>query len=1024
MSTKDQDRPNFTEQDAMQFADELFNIQGVAQELPSERDRNFYIKTKSGEEYVLKIAATSEKREILDFQNAAMNHLRKQKSTVNYPQVQKSRTGDSIVTISDTKARLHFIRVLSHLPGKVFAKVTPHSPDLLFNLGKFIGQMSHDLSGFSHLATQRDLYWDLKNAVSVITQHKGLITDPDKRDLVEYFQQLFETHVQPALPQLRTSVIHNDSNDYNIIIDQAHIPQERRFGIIDFGDMVASHTVFELAVATAYAIMDKPDPITAAAQVISGFHSVFPLTEQEIELLFYLICTRLSMSVSICAYQQKLEPENEYLRISEQSAWRLLFQLKKVHPRFATYTFRHACNLAPLAQNKEIVNWLQTKHKQIGPIVDLNLRSAPLTILDLSVSSSAFSSLLYAPNASTIPDFGVNKTKIEKKHTGIGRYNEVRWIYPTKESLATITPGKEEPNIHLGMDIFLKPGTPIRAPLAGRIHSLQIHATNQTPGPTIILEHQTKTKLNFYTMYGNVTQDSIRELEPGSPVRKGDQIGTLGEFKIEGKELSHLHFQIILDLLDYTGTFPNMAKSSQREVWLSLCPNPNLILGIPPEAFPVEPMTTTEILRIRNHHISNTLSVAYQKPLHIVRGLMQYLFDDTGKAYLDAVNNVPHVGHCHPHVVKKLLQQAAILNTNTRYLHENLIKYAQQLCATLPEPLHVCFFVNSGSEANELALRLAFTHTNQRDLIVIDGAYHGNTGNLIDISPYKSEGPGGKGPPPHVHKITMPDVYRGKYRASDPKAGEKYAQEIPGVIDQINKSGRGIAAFICEPLMGCGGQIVLPRNYLREAFRYVRQAGGLCIVDEVQVGFGRVGTHWWGFQTQNVVPDIVALGKPIGNGHPLAAVITTPEIANSFNTGMEFFSTTGGNPVSCAVGMAVLDVIKSEKLQNHALEVGNYLMHQLTQLKHKHPIIGDVRGLGLFIGIELIKNHKTLTPAKEEAKYIIERMKDLGVLISIDGPLYNVLKIKPPLVFTKENANYLVTTLDQVLSEDFVNLTN
>ena len=194
-------------------------------------------------------------------------------------------------------------------------------------------------------------------------------------------------------------------------------------------------------------------------------------------------------------------------------------------------------------------------------------------------------------------------------------------------------------------------------------------------------------------------------------------------------------------------------------------------------------------------------------------------------------------------------------------------------------------------------------------------------------------------------------------------------------------------------------------------------------MDEVQVGFGRVGTNWWGFQTQNVVPDIVTLGKPIGNGHPLAAVVTTPEIANSFNTGMEFFSTMGGNPVSCAVGMAVLDVIKEEKLQNHALEVGNYLMQQLTQLKDKHSIIGDVRGLGLFIGVELIKNHETLTPAKEEAKYIIERMKDLGVLISIDGPLYNVLKIKPPLVFTKENANYLAITLDRVLSEDFVNLT-
>jgi 4-aminobutyrate aminotransferase-like enzyme/Ser/Thr protein kinase RdoA (MazF antagonist) len=1024
VSTKDQDRPDFTEQDAVQFADEFFNIQGVAQELPSERDRNFYIRTKSGKEFVLKIAATSEQREILDLQNAAMNHLREQGSSVNYPQVQKSRTGESIVTVSDSKGKPHFIRVLSYLPGKVFAKVNPHTLDLLLDLGKFVGQISHDFADFSHPAAQRDLYWDLKNAASVIKQHKDHIMDFDKRQLIERFQQLYELHVQPVLSQLRTSVIHNDGNDYNIIIDKAYDPRERRYGIIDFGDMVASHTVFELAVATAYAIMDNPDPIIAAAQVVRGYHSVFSLTEQEIELLFYLICTRLAMSVSICAYQQKLEPENEYLRISEQSAWNLLFRLKDVHPRFATYVFRHACNLTPFPQHKKIVKWLQTKRKQIGSIVELDLRSAPLLVFDLSVSSPAFSSLLYTDNAPNIADVFINKMELENAQAGIGRYNEIRWAYFTKHSLTAITPGREERNLHLGMDIFLEPGTPVLAPLAGRIHSLRTQATDQTPGSTIILEHQTDTKLKFFTMYGNVSEDSIRELEPGTMVKKGNQIATIGEFKIDDRELSHLHFQIILDLLDHTGKFPNMAKPSQREIWLNLCPDPNLILGIPPERFPTEPLKTPNILRLRAHHISNTLSIHYQKPLHIVRGLMQYLFDDTGKAYLDAVNNVLHVGHCHPHVVKALQEQAAVLNTNTRYLHENLVKYSQRLCATLPEPLRFCFFVNSGSEANELALRLAYTHTKQRDLIVLDGAYHGNTSNLIDISPYKSDGPGGKGTPPHVHKITMPDVYRGKYRASDPEAGEKYAREITSVLDQINKEGRGVAAFICEPLMGCGGQIIFPKNYLREAFRHVRQAGGICIVDEVQVGFGRVGSKFWGFQTQNVVPDIITLGKPMGNGHPLAAVITTPEIANSFNTGMEFFSTTGGNPVSCAVGMAVLDVIEKEGLQKHALKIGNYLMRQLRKLQKTHSIIGDVRGLGLFIGVELVKNRETLEPAQEEAVYIIERMKDLGVLISIDGPLRNVLKIKPPMVFNQENADYLIQALDRVLSEDFLNLSD
>src|SRR5215831_17855080 len=333
---------------------------------------------------------------------------------------------------------------------------------------------------------------------------------------------------------------------------------------------------------------------------------------------------------------------------------------------------------------------------------------------------------------------------------------------------------------------------------------------------------------------------------------------------------------------------------------------------------------------------------------------MQYLYDENGRAYLDAVNNVSHVGHCHPRVVRAGREQMAVLNTNTRYLHDNLVRYAQRLCAKLPEPLSVCYFVCSGSEANELALRLARTHTRRRDMIVVDVAYHGNTTSLIEISPYKNEGPGGTGAPPYVHKVPMPDVYRGRYKKDDPQAGEKYARYVEETIQTVKDDGGEAAAFICESLLGCGGQIVLPPNYLQEAYRHIRKAGGVCIADEVQVGFGRVGTHFWGFETQEVVPDIVTMGKPIGNGHPLAVVVTTPEIAASFNNGMEYFNTFGGNPVSCAIGLAVLDVIAEEGLQENALRVGAHLMEGLSGLMEKHTLIGDVRGPGLFVGIELV----------------------------------------------------------------------
>jgi len=476
-----------------------------------------------------------------------------------------------------------------------------------------------------------------------------------------------------------------------------------------------------------------------------------------------------------------------------------------------------------------------------------------------------------------------------------------------------------------------------------------------------------------------------------------------------GKSPPHLHFQLILDLLGYEGTFPGVVEYRYRRIWKKICPDPNIILKINNINISEE-QGIDEILEFRNNHLGKSLSVSYNEPLKIIRGYMQYLYDHTGRQYLDAVNNIPHVGHQHPYVIKKLIKQAQVLNTNTRYLHENIIKYTSKLLKTLPKPLEVCFFVNSGSEANELAIRLARTYTKREDIIVLDSAYHGNTNLLIDISPYKYSGPGGGGRKDFVHPVKTPDVFRGEFRGED--AGKLYAEEIVKVVENND-----IAAFICESLPGVGGQIILPDNYLKNAYAYVRKTGGVCIADEVQVGFGRIGKYFWGFEQQGVIPDIVVIGKPIGNGHPLAAVITTKEIADGFNNGMEYFNSFGGNPVSCAVGLAVLDVIENENLQAHALEVGTYLLNRLTKIGKKYDLIGDVRGMGLYIGLELILDDQ-LTPAMDEASYITNRMRDHGILISTDGPLHNVLKIKPPMQFTIDNADFLVDSLDKIMRED------
>ena len=426
-------------------------------------------------------------------------------------------------------------------------------------------------------------------------------------------------------------------------------------------------------------------------------------------------------------------------------------------------------------------------------------------------------------------------------------------------------------------------------------------------------------------------------------------------------------------------------------------------------------MTKSEILSLRERHLGKSLSISYKKPLKIVRGEGAYLYDEEGRAFLDCVNNVCHVGHCHPHVVTAAQKQIATLNTNTRYLHDHIVAYAKRLTDTLPGDLSVCMFVCTGSEANELALRMARTYTQRKDVIVLHSAYHGHTTALIDISPYKHEGRGGYPTPDYVHKVTIADGYRGPYKYEDPLAGKRYAEDVQNVVKEAEMQGRPIGTFIAESLVSCGGQLEHTPGYLEAAYKYVRGAGGVCIADEVQVGFGRVGSHFWGFETQGVIPDIVTMGKPIGNGHPLAAVVTTPEIANAFANGMEYFNTFGGNPVSCAVGLAVLDVIEDEKLQARAHRVGSYLKGKLSAIMPKHGLIGDVRGRGLFVGIEFVRDHTTLEPADSEAAAIVEAMRDRGILLSTDGPLHNVIKIKPPLQFSEENVDALVENLDAVL---------
>jgi 4-aminobutyrate aminotransferase-like enzyme/Ser/Thr protein kinase RdoA (MazF antagonist) len=421
-----------------------------------------------------------------------------------------------------------------------------------------------------------------------------------------------------------------------------------------------------------------------------------------------------------------------------------------------------------------------------------------------------------------------------------------------------------------------------------------------------------------------------------------------------------------------------------------------------------------QMIARRTRLLGPAYSLFYDRPVQIVRGEGVWLYDETGRRYLDAYNNVAHVGHGHPHVVDAIAEQARTPNTNTRYLNDKILEYATRLGATLPGDLEVCMFVCTGSEANDLAWRLAKAHTGAGGGIVIEYAYHGSTEAVSWLTP--SEWPPGT-EFPQVQTLAAPDEYRGPFRSGEPEIGHRYAELTRGAIEGLRSAGFELSSFFCDTAFSTHGILVPPDSYLKEVFALVRESGGLCVADEVQAGFGRMGTAMWGFETFGVTPDIVTLGKPMGNGHPLAAVVTTPEIAADFGDRLEYFNTFGGNPVSCAAGLAVLDVLEREGLQSNAERVGSYMKAKLVALGESHPAIGDVRGAGLFIGVDLVCDRATREPAPDLARRVANGMRESGVLIGIDGPAANVLKIRPPMPIQEEHADLLVASLDAQLGQ-------
>ncbi|MGJ8529301.1 aminotransferase class III-fold pyridoxal phosphate-dependent enzyme [Maritalea sp.] len=1006
MSAFDSPPPAFTPSQIDQILDEHFGINGDQTALESERDQNVLIDT-GVEKFVLKISNIVEDLDFLDLQSRAMAHL----ATSGYalaPAQIENKAGDNIFTVQHGDAS-HAVRLISFISGPLLSAAKPNIKTLE-NLGRAIGHLSASLQGFSHPAAHRPNFeWNLDNVYSLRPLSSAIADQGDRERVTALFQR-YEDIVQPKLKNLRNAVLYQDANDNNIIVDAQDNTQIK--GVFDFGDMCFGRQINELAVCMAYALLGQEDVYAASHALVKGYTNAFALTEDELDVLFDLLRMRLVSSVCMSSEQAKKYPDNQYLLVSQKPAFDLLERLESVDVGFMTALFRDAAGFEAIENGQHVVNHLTNLRQVLAPMFMPDFKYQSRFVIPADGSDQSVPDL----SAAEFDTWFNAKRQETGARYGIGRYGEDRTVYQSAAFASPASP--ERRTVHMGLDVFVDADEPLYSPIAGTVFTVFDNAFHLDYGPTLILRHETDEGVPFFSLYGHLSPSIFELHKAGDQIEPGQLIGHIGDWDVNGGWSPHLHFQIMTDMFGHKENFYGVGHKSLWHVWSQICIDPDLMLGQAPETYQIDNNDPEVLMERRAKLLGPSLSVSYNKKLKIVRGEGVHLFDHQGRAYLDCVNNITHIGHCHPHLVQAISRQAGILNTNTRYLNDLVLDYAERITSKLPDSLSVAYFVNSGTEANELALRIARHANGQKNTVVLDWAYHGNSQGAVDISPYKFKRGGGFPQPDFVEIADFPDPYRGPHKGYSENASKAYARSVAQCVANIKqKTGNGAATFIAESISGVGGQIAFPDGYLKAAYAAIRAQGGVCIADEVQCGFGRVGEHFWGFELQDVVPDIVVMGKPIGNGHPLAAVVTTKELAQSFANGMEYFNSFGGSPVSMAVGLAVMDVIEGEGLQDHANTLGNYILKRWDTLKDKYEFVGDVRGHGLFLGIELVKDRNTLEPATELAGKIVNEMRNRAILLSTDGPLDNVLKFKPPMVFSQENADFLCDTLDKVFAD-------
>ncbi|MEC8145524.1 MAG: aminotransferase class III-fold pyridoxal phosphate-dependent enzyme [Pseudomonadota bacterium] len=992
-----------------------YGLGGELERLDGEFDLNIAVRTGGCLDAVLKVMRPDCDPGLVGMQVEALDHLASTIPDLPVPRVIRRHDAAASAAVSGPSGAERIAWVISAIDGMPLGAMRPHPSALIHEIGHTLGRMAEAMKGFDHPALERGFKWHPLRPHWAFS-HVVEILDEDLKVMINTYFQKFEESIESEILELKSQAVHCDGNDYNLLVSPS-LDGPSLSGVIDFGDMVRAPAVCDLATAAAYMVLDKPRPMEALTALVGGYAAARPMTAREIEMVFPLMMVRLGVSLVNSLIMAREHPDDLYVTVSQAPAIAFLKQALGWNRREVAMRLRVAAGLGIADSAARVCDWLGANRHRFAPVMGAGLADAPMC--SIAVGDSV---LPTDPTNLTVDECDrLVPAALDGKAVHVGHYLEPRLVYTTDGYLTAPTAVEGRRTMHIGIDLFAPDGRPVHAPLDGEVVTAIDRANPQDYGGTVVLRHMTDGGDAFFTLYGHLDPASISGLKTGDKVGSGAPFATLGSSAVNGGWQPHLHFQLAMCLPDgetvSVDDWPGVADADDLAYFSALHPNPADLLGLAPDKLVYGAADTDSLIEARKHRFGANLKLSYRKPIQILRGWRHYLYDQYGRTHLDAYNNVPHVGHAHPRIAAVIERQSRLLNTNTRYIHPLQMQFADAIRAKLPAHLTHCYFVTSGSEANELALRLARAHGGRRGMIVQDHAYHGHTTGTIDISPYKFNGPGGDGAPDWVEISEVADPYRGRFGYEDLQAGEKYAADVDRAVGALAERGHGLAGFIAESFPSVGGQIEPPAGYLASVYERVRDAGGLCIADEVQTGLGRLGDAYWGFETQQASPDMVILGKPVGNGHPLGVVVTTEEVAASFANGMEFFSTFGGTTLACAIGAEVLAIVDDEGLQANAAAMGDRLLSGLRELQGRFDMIGDVRGRGLFIGVELVTDRSSKSPATALAGYVSNRLRDPRNLIGTDGPDDNVLKIRPPLTIGAADCDLLLAALGDILVE-------